>query len=109
MSAACVPLTDRACSFTPVELGLTDELAIKEAERCRSCDARRFEVEVHGEACKECGYCIEVCGLDVFAPSKTQNKRGYKPVLADRDERCVGCMLCFFACPDFSIEIAEKS
>ena len=108
VSAPCAPLTDRACSFSPVELGLTDELAIKEAERCRSCDARQFNVEVHGEACKECGYCVEVCGLDVFDVAKKTNKRGYKPVLAGRSERCVGCMLCFFACPDFSIEIAEK-
>ena len=108
VSTPCAPLTDRACSFSPVELGLTDELAIKEAERCRNCDARQFKVEVHTDACKECGYCIEVCGLDVFAQSKKANKRGYKPVLADKDERCVGCMLCFFACPDFSIEIAKK-
>ena len=61
VSAPDAPLIDRTRSFRPVELGLTDEMAIKEAERCRSCDARRYDVKVYGEACKECGYCIEVC------------------------------------------------
>ena len=106
--APCAPLTDRACSFRPVELGLTDEMAIREAERCRSCDARQYDVEVHVDACKECGYCMEVCGLDVFDLAEKPDKRGYRPVFAKRGERCVGCMLCFFACPDFSIDIAES-
>ncbi len=87
---------------------LAETAAIKEAGRCRDCDARRFEVRVHGDACKECGYCLEVCGLDVFGYTQKSNQRGYKPVLAERDERCVGCMKCFFACPDFSIDITQK-
>ncbi|MBI4831376.1 MAG: 4Fe-4S dicluster domain-containing protein [Candidatus Lindowbacteria bacterium] len=108
LSIPCVPLTDRTRGFQPVELGLRKEMAIKEAERCRSCDARQFEIDVHSEGCKECGYCIEVCGMDVFELTKKFNKRSYKPVLAKRQERCVGCMLCFFACPDFSIDVIEK-
>jgi NADPH-dependent glutamate synthase beta subunit-like oxidoreductase len=108
VSVPCMPLTDRTCSFRPVELGITEEVAIQEAERCRNCDARQFSVDVHGEGCKDCGYCIEVCGLDVFETAGTFNKRGYRPVRAVRGERCVGCMLCFYACPDFSIDIGEK-
>jgi len=108
VSIPCVPLTDRACNFRPVEMGISEELAIQEAERCRSCDARQFEVLVHGEGCKECGYCIEVCGLEVFNVTDKFNKRGYRPVIAQRSAKCVGCMLCFYACPDFSIDISEK-
>ncbi|MBI5118811.1 FAD-dependent oxidoreductase [Candidatus Poribacteria bacterium] len=104
----CASLNDRASNFRPVEMGLTGEMAIKEAARCRSCDARQFEIEVHSEGCKECGYCIEVCGLDVFEVAEKFNKRGYRPILAKHRERCVGCLLCFFACPDFSIDVAEK-
>lgn len=108
VSLPCSPLTDRICNFQPVELGLTEESAMREAERCRDCDARQFEVIVHADGCKECGYCAEVCGLDVFESTDKFNKRGYRPVLASHRERCVGCMLCFYNCPDFSIDIVEK-
>jgi NADPH-dependent glutamate synthase beta subunit-like oxidoreductase/NAD-dependent dihydropyrimidine dehydrogenase PreA subunit len=108
VSIPCMPLTDRACSFQPAELGLSEEMAVTEAARCRNCDARQFNIDVHEEGCKECGYCVEVCGLDVFEFAKKFNKRGYRPAVAAHREKCVGCMLCFFACPDFSIDIAEK-
>jgi NAD-dependent dihydropyrimidine dehydrogenase PreA subunit len=108
ISIPCVPVSERPHGFQPIELGLTAEMAIKEASRCRSCDALQFEIEVHAEGCKECGYCVEVCGLGVFELGKEFNKRGYRTVVAKDRKRCVGCMLCFFACPDFSIDISEK-
>lgn len=107
VSLPCIPLIERISSFDAVELGLTEGRALKEAERCRSCDARQFEIYVYEEGCKECGYCIEVCGLGVFEPADSFNKKGYRPVLAKSVKKCVGCMLCFYACPDFSIEVKD--
>lgn len=101
-------VTDRTCSFQSVELGLDEASARREAERCRDCDARQFEVIVHEEGCKECGYCAEACRLDVFESMNKFNKRGYRPVTASHGDRCVGCMHCFYICPDFSIDIVEK-
>jgi NADH-quinone oxidoreductase subunit F len=37
-AAACLPLDQRRAGFAEVELGLSDELAVKEARRCLRCD-----------------------------------------------------------------------
>jgi formate dehydrogenase beta subunit len=108
VSMPCISLDERTCSFASVEIGLPDDLAIKEAERCRGCDARQFEVKLYGAGCKECSYCVEVCGLDVFGPADKFNEKGYRPMEVKRPERCIGCLACFYACPDFSIDVAEQ-
>jgi len=103
----CISVDERTCSFAAVETGLSKELAIKEAERCRGCDARQFEVTLYGEGCKECSYCAEVCGLGVFEPADKFNEKGYRPMEVRHPQRCVGCLACFYACPDFSIDIRQ--
>jgi NADPH-dependent glutamate synthase beta subunit-like oxidoreductase/NAD-dependent dihydropyrimidine dehydrogenase PreA subunit len=103
----CISLDKRTCSFTAVESGLSQDLAVKEAERCRGCDARQYEIKLYGEGCKECSYCAEVCGLGVFEPADSFNEKGYRPMEVKHPERCVGCQLCFYACPDFSIDVKE--
>lgn len=100
-------LNDRLTSFKQVERGLNEEQAIEEAKRCLECDAREFEVVVYPENCKECRYCIEVCGLEIFAITDWFNNKGYRPAEARDSKRCVGCLQCFYACPDYAIDIKE--
>lgn len=107
VTVPCTPLSERVSGFCTVEGELTEDMACKEAERCRGCDARAFKVDVSGDGCKDCNYCIEVCKLGVFEHSEHFNARGYRPVKAEHPERCVGCKACYYVCPDFSIEIAE--
>jgi formate dehydrogenase beta subunit len=100
-------LKERLISFEQVERGLNRQQAIEEAKRCLDCDAREFEVAVYIENCKECGYCMEVCGLEIFVPASEFNKKGYRPVEPKNSEKCVGCLRCFYACPDYAIDIRE--
>ncbi len=97
----------RTAGFDQVELGLTDEQIAAETQRCLHCDARQFEVVLNTESCKECGYCAEVCGMNVFGPADYFNAKGYRPEEVKLSERCCGCFKCYFACPDFAIDIKE--
>ena len=98
---------ERIVGFEQVELGLTDDQVTAESSRCLDCDARKFEVILNVEYCKECGYCAEVCGVDTFGPAEFFNAKGYRPEEVKTSDWCVGCFKCYFACPDFAIDIIE--
>ncbi len=99
----------RAAGFEQVEKGLNEQQIKIEADRCLQCDARRFEVVLNTESCKECGYCVEVCGVDTFGPADSFNTKGYRPMELKSNDWCVGCYKCFFACPDFAIDVKEAT
>jgi len=100
---------ERTTGFDHVELGLTEAQITAEASRCLNCDARRFEVTLNTEYCKECGYCAEVCGMEVFGPADSFNTKGYRPEEVKSSTWCCGCFKCFFACPDFAIDVKEAT
>ena len=88
---------------------MSEPAARTEAGRCLSCDARRFVVVLKTESCKECGYCVEVCGVDSFGPMAGFNAKGYRPMEVKSSDWCVGCLKCFYACPDFAIDVRETA
>ncbi|RJR50598.1 MAG: FAD-dependent oxidoreductase [Desulfobacteraceae bacterium] len=100
---------ERTSGFDQVERGLEDRQVAAEAERCLQCDARRFEVVLNTEHCKECGYCAEVCQVGTFGPADFFNAKGYRPQEVKSSDWCVGCSKCYFACPDFAIDIRESA
>jgi formate dehydrogenase beta subunit len=100
---------ERQGNFEQVEKGLSAAQVAAEAGRCLECDARNFEVVVNTASCKECGYCTEVCSMEVFGPAAGFNARGYRPMEIKSSDWCVGCFKCFFSCPDFAIDVREKS
>jgi NADPH-dependent glutamate synthase beta subunit-like oxidoreductase len=102
-------LGERNTGFKQVETGFTEEQIAAETNRCLNCDARRFEVVLNTEHCKECGYCAEVCGVNTFGAADFFNAKGYKPQEVKSSKWCVGCFKCYFACPDFAIDVKEAN
>ena len=98
---------ERLSGFDQVEQGLSEQGIADEAARCLNCDARKFEVVLNIENCKECGYCAEVCGVGTFGPASIFNTKGYRPAEVKSSDWCVGCFKCYFSCPDFAIDVAE--
>jgi NAD-dependent dihydropyrimidine dehydrogenase PreA subunit len=103
-----ISLARRLDSFALVEQAYDLPTARQEASRCLSCDLRAFDVEVNPVVCKDCGYCAEVCGLDVFSRSDQFNAGGYLPAVAARPQRCTGCLNCLYICPDFAITVTQR-
>ncbi len=74
-------------------VGLSEELAIKEAERCMSCGM-----------CIECDNCVIFCPQDaVFRVNKDQRTTGR---YVDTDyNKCIGCHICSDVCPSGYIDM----
>ncbi|MBU4574714.1 MAG: FAD-dependent oxidoreductase, partial [Desulfarculus sp.] len=100
---------ERGDNFDQVEQPMSAKAVAAEAGRCLQCDARTFEVILNTEYCKECGYCAEVCGVETFGPADGFNLKGYRPMEVKSPKWCVGCFKCFFSCPDFAIDVVEKT
>jgi formate dehydrogenase beta subunit len=103
-----IALKMRRATFDSVERAYPGKAAVTEASRCLSCDLRDFDVVVNDLICKDCGYCREVCGYDIFTQSEDFNPSGYKPAVAVNTDKCVGCLRCLYICPDFAITIRER-
>jgi long-subunit acyl-CoA synthetase (AMP-forming)/NAD-dependent dihydropyrimidine dehydrogenase PreA subunit len=65
----------------------------------------RYDIHLDQEACKACGYCRMICPKGVYAQEVVLNKKGYKAFRAEYPENCVGCLCCFYLCPDFCLEV----
>ena len=103
-----IALKRRCTTFDPVERTYGKKAAMAEAVRCLSCDLRSYDVIINGLICKDCGYCQEVCSLNLFEQSADFNPSGYKPAVAVHTDQCIGCLRCLYICPDFAITINEK-
>lgn len=102
-----IPVEARLGGFALVEEAYSKEAALREANRCLSCDLIAYDVRIDAARCKDCGYCKEVCALDVFTRTEEFNAGGYRVYAAAKAENCVGCLRCLYVCPDFAITINE--
>ena len=63
------------------------------------------KVEILSDYCKGCGFCVKSCPQKVFALGDKANKIGYRYVVQDKPEACVGCKICTIVCPDSALEV----
>ncbi len=86
--ARMLPPRQRRKDFAPVEKGLTEEEAVREARRCLGCQSC--------DACDVCGLlCPELCITRDEAEGN---------VLIDLDY-CKGCGICAAVCPKGAIKM----
>lgn len=85
--------TDVLGHFDERIVGLTEEAAVKEANRCMSCGM-----------CFECDNCVIYCPQDaVFRVKKDQQTMGR---YVDTDyNKCIGCHICADVCPTGYIQM----
>jgi NADPH-dependent glutamate synthase beta subunit-like oxidoreductase len=90
-----VPTADEVLDhFEERVIGLNDEQAVEEAERCMSCGM-----------CFECDNCVIYCPQDaVFRVKKDEHTTGR---YVDTDyTKCIGCHICSDVCPTGYIDMA---
>jgi len=75
-----------------------------------SASNQRFRVNIITSRCKECGICISVCPAKVLIRGSNHNEYGFRYPIPANIERCIGCRLCEYSCPDFAIfvEVLKK-
>jgi NADPH-dependent glutamate synthase beta subunit-like oxidoreductase/coenzyme F420-reducing hydrogenase delta subunit len=79
----------RVSNFHQIELGYTEELAIREARRCLSCGAGAEWLE---EKCSFCLTCVRVCPYQVPVVTTWGS-------INIRIEQCQSCGICLSECP----------
>ncbi len=90
-----IPLTatpphKRKRSFQTYVPALTDREAIEEASRCYRCGC--------GEGCM---ICHDICKMFAY------HREGTRPVLDE--DKCAGCGMCYWRCPNHNIEMVQTS
>lgn len=89
-----VPEEERCKDFAEVELGYTEEDALREAQRCLGCTAG---ARVDNDKCAACLTCVRVCPYNV---PKIHGDKAYMDPLI-----CQSCGICASECPARAITV----
>ena len=63
--------------------------------------AAKYKIAVNKKWCKSCGICAAYCPQKVLAMNEM------KELIVAAEEKCIGCKLCEYRCPDMAITVEE--
>jgi len=66
-----------------------------------------LKVNVLGQYCKSCGYCVKFCPKKAIEFGKVRNGLGVFFPVVDPD-KCIACGICATVCPDAVLELREE-
>ncbi|MEM4717439.1 MAG: 4Fe-4S binding protein [Desulfurococcaceae archaeon] len=69
--------------------------------------SNKYRISIIIDRCKECGLCLSICPVKVLVKSNILNKYGYHPPSPEYIDKCIGCKLCEYHCPDFAIFVEK--
>jgi len=65
-------------------------------------------VYVMTDRCKGCLLCMSSCPKKIIIVSESINNMGYRPVMVEDQEKCIGCGFCTIVCPDLAITVEKE-
>ncbi len=90
----------RAKNYKEIDLGLPDAQALRDAQRCLSCES---------QTCIGCNICAESCPTDAIKIVAVQNTGRREIKSWDLAlERCIFCGICVEACPTRTLHHTHK-
>ncbi len=112
-----IAINKRTTTFLEVETGFSKDVAVKEANRCLSCNYLWTYIP---ESCIMCANCVDVCPqecLSITPLTELQHQRwlnenvpltaqGVTGIVIDRD-KCIRCSFCKEVCPTDSITFSN--
>jgi formate dehydrogenase major subunit len=108
-----LPLKKRMGVFDEVELGFTEEMAIREAKRCLKCN---HNICIEADDCIACGRCSEICPYECIQMVTLEGEEDhfYRPWLKGEvkikdNTICIRCGLCKEICPVESVTYKRVS
>jgi len=71
--------------------------------KAKKARKKKFDIQIIDSLCKRCGICVAFCPGKVLSATESGEIRIVSP------DSCTGCQLCELRCPDFAIDVTERT